>query len=180
MDRDLKHLVREAAAGKGDAAGELFDEYYPRLYRYSLGKLSHPLDAEDVAAETFARVLKDIGKFRWKGGGFEAWIFRIAANLIVDRVRDRSRVEPVRDSADGPSTWTTEELFLSSEDARIVRSAVEKLPDDQREVLLLRFAGGLAAKETGDVMGRNANAVRQLQFRALAALREHLKQEVRR
>lgn len=64
---DLKSVVRLAAGGDEGAAAMLFDAFHPRVFRYALGKLRNPSDAEDVAAETFARVLRDLGKSAGKG-----------------------------------------------------------------------------------------------------------------
>lgn len=172
---DLKGAVRGAARGDQDAAAALFDHYYPRLYRFAFARLNHEQGAEDVASETFARVLRDLDRFRWRGSGFEAWIFRIAKNLIIDRYRrgDREVLEnevveallPVE--TDGPESRT-----LADEQRREVAALIERLPEEQREVVLLRFAGELDTHEVASTTRRNANAVRQLQFRAITNLRK--------
>jgi RNA polymerase sigma-70 factor (ECF subfamily) len=170
----LRRAARRAARGDERAAAELFDEYHPRLYRYALAKLSSPADAEDVAAETFARVLRDLHRFRWKGAGFEAWIFRIAANLVVDHHRRAGRETPSDDTlepGDAAGPPTPESAILQGELTARMGDLLNRLGEDQREVLLLRFAGGLDTDEAGRVLGRSANAVRQLQFRALENLR---------
>jgi RNA polymerase sigma-70 factor, ECF subfamily len=173
-DRELKREVRRAARGDRDAAAVLFDAYHPRLYRYALAKLRSPSDAEDVAAETFARVLGQLDRFTWKGGGFEAWLFRIASNLVVDRVRISAREKATDQPIElevGSKEPLPEDQVARLETGEELGMLLSALPDDQREVLLLRFAAGLDTHETGAVMGRNANAIRQLQFRALANVR---------
>lgn len=173
-DRELKREVRRAARGDRDAAALLFDTYHPRLYRYALAKLRSPSDAEDVAAETFARVLGQLDRFTWKGGGFESWLFRIAANLIVDRVRISTRERATDQPIELEITSTEvlpEDQVARLETGQELNMLLSTLPEDQREVLLLRFAAGLDTNETGVVMGRNANAIRQLQFRALTNVR---------
>lgn len=182
-DPDKRRLVKRAQQGDRAAAGLLFDEYHPRVYRYALSKLHDPHVAEDVAAETFARVVAELGRFRWKGAGFEAWLFRIAYNLIVDSSRTQRR-EIAQD--------TTATLGLQSDLARGPEATVvwnetrsdltgllDDLGEEQREVLLLRFAAGLDTNEVAEVMGRKANAVRQLQFRALTSLRKRIEDEGR-
>lgn len=172
----LKREVRRAARGDRDAAAALFDHYHPRVYRYALAKLSKPVEAEDVAAETFARVLRDLDGFRWKGAGFEAWVFRIAANLVVDVVRASGREQLGDDTTEELEAVapTPEQMAMYRETTEEMDELLATLPPDQREVLLLRFAGGLGTEETGRVMKRRANAVRQLQFRALQNLRERI------
>ena len=181
--RDLKRAVRRAAKGDEPSAGELFDEFYPRVYRYALAKLGNQVDAEDVAAETFAKVLRGLDRFVWRGGGFEAWIFRIASSVVVDQVRFRAReslsAAPDDHEPSDVQAWEPETAFLFAEAGDEVRTALAALPGDQREVLVLRFAAGLDTKETGEVMGRKANAIRQLQFRALQHMRELMTEEVK-
>lgn len=178
---ELKRTVRRAAGGDEEAAGTLFDEYHPRVYAYALAKLRKPADAEDVASETFARVLRDLDKFRWRGAGFEAWLFRIAANLVVDHTRVGARETPSEEAPE--DRIATAELdpadrVVSDESAREIKGLLGELAPEQREVLLLRFAGGLDTNEAGRVLGKKANAVRQLQFRALENLREMMREEV--
>jgi RNA polymerase sigma-70 factor (ECF subfamily) len=172
----LKQQVRRAARGEEEAAAELFDHYYPRVYRYALSKLGSEQDAQDVASEAFAKVLRELDRFRWKGSGFEAWLFRIASNLVVDFYR-RSGREQVRDTRaemEEADPMTPETVFAQTELRGELDGMLAELSDDQREVLLLRFSAGLDTHEVGRVMGRNANAVRQLQFRALDALRTRM------
>jgi RNA polymerase sigma-70 factor (ECF subfamily) len=173
--RDLKRVVQKATKGDEGAAATLFDLYYPRVYRYALVKLRHQADAEDVAAETFAKVLRELKRFKWQGGGFEAWLFRIASNVVVDQQRRSSRervvdagVEPAR----GPDDETPEQIAVDRERAKRLGAMVEQLSDDQRDVIAPRFGAGLTSQETARVMDRKPNAIRQLQFRALATLRD--------
>jgi RNA polymerase sigma-70 factor, ECF subfamily len=182
---DLRSVVKRAAGGDEGAAAELFDTFHPRVFRYALGKLRNPSDAEDVAAETFARVLRDLGKFRWKGAGFEAWLFRIASNLVVDHVRRAGREmadEMVIDKVDegDDDMMTPEGALLEAEQAQGLSHMLDRLVPEQREVLLLRFAAGLDAAESGKVMGKKPNAIRQLQFRALANVRQMMEKELGR
>ena len=173
----LKAVVKRATRGDRAAAGELFDHFHPRVYRYAMSKLKNEQEAEDVAAETFAKVLRDLDGFKWRGGGFEPWIFRIASNLVNDHFRRSAREQP-RDEAlfsDAPSTDASpEEMAALGESIEEMQVLIERLTADQQEVLSLRFAGGLDTEETARVMGRKTNAVRQLQFRALETLRQRL------
>ncbi|MGH2746909.1 MAG: sigma-70 family RNA polymerase sigma factor [Actinomycetota bacterium] len=178
----LRREVRRAARGEEDAAALLFDNYYPRVYRYALARLGNSPDAEDVAAETFARVLRDLDRFKWRGAGFEAWLFRIASNLVVDFVRSWVREqseEAVTEELDRVEERTPETAVIGLETARELGRLLDELGPDQKEVLLLRFAAGLDTKQVARAMRRRPNAVRQLQFRALAKLRDRMGAEVR-
>jgi RNA polymerase sigma-70 factor (ECF subfamily) len=171
VDIDVRKEVRSAARGNGDAAARLFDHYHPRVFRYALGKLRHESEAEDVASECFARVLSELDRFRWRGGGFEPWLFRIAYNLVVDRIRDRRREQTAAIPDEEASGRGPDEIVLGHETASELQELLDRLVPEQREVLLLRFAAGLDVAETAAVMGKSQNALRQLQFRALSKVR---------
>ena len=177
-NEELRVQVRRAARGDEVAAGAIFDHYYPRVFRYARARLASDADAEDVAAETFARVLKGLGKFRWKGAGFEGWLFRIASNLLVDAYRRAGRELPESTPAreEASEEPSPDSIVLFAEEAGSLHRLLDELPPDQREVLLLRFAADLDTHEVGEVMDRNPNAIRQLQFRALQKLREMMKE----
>jgi RNA polymerase sigma-70 factor, ECF subfamily len=162
---ELKRVLSRAAAGDEEAAESLFDAYYPRVFRYALGRLADQVDAEDVASDTFAVVLRDLASFKWRRGGFEAWLFRIASNLVADLVETGER--EVAPGAE-PSPVA---VVLRGDLADELGPALTELPPDQREVLLLRFAGGLETHEAAVVMRRRASTVRRLQLRALTKLR---------
>jgi RNA polymerase sigma-70 factor (ECF subfamily) len=172
--RELKQAVRKAARGDEESAARLFDEYYPRVVRFALAKLGDHSVAEDIAAETFARALKSLSRFRWKDGGFEAWLFRVASNLVVDHVRGRGREQADTIDLEGP-----ERVALNRETTRGLKVLMDRLVPDQREVLLLRFVAELGPEEIGRVMERKPNAVRQLQFRALSSLRAMMREEAK-
>jgi RNA polymerase sigma-70 factor (ECF subfamily) len=163
--------VRRAVRGDEAAAAAIFDESHPRVFRYALAKVRDPAAADDIASETFARILRDLDRFKWKGAGFEAWLFRIASNLVTDHWRGAGRETAVDITIEDADTDTPELAALRAETAGEVGQLLAQLPPDQREVLLLRFAAGLDTNEVARSMGRKANAVRQLQFRALTNLR---------
>lgn len=168
---ELREQVRQAAKGSEEAVGWLFERYHARVYRYALAKLGDTHEAEDVAADAFTAVVAKIPRFRWRGAGFEAWLFRIAANLIVDRRRRASRDSDALIDRSDPASSSAESVAGAVERRDELRGMLEGLPADQREVLLLRFSAGLDSIEAGAVMGRSANAVRQLQFRAMENVR---------
>lgn len=158
----------------------LFDHYYPRLYRYALARLGSSQDAEDVAAETFARVLRDLDRFRWRGAGFDAWLFRIAHNLVMDHFRllQRESTESDEMETEEMDLRTPEDALLESEMTHEVQEMLVHLSPEQRDVIALRFAGGLDTNETAAALNKKVNAVRQLQFRALQSLRQRMSHDL--
>ena len=177
---EIKQEVRRAARGDQDSAALLFDHYHPRLFRYAVARVGDSQIAEDIASETFVRVLRDLDKFRWRGAGFDGWLFRIAHNLVVDHFRRSERESLVEDPEAGTGrieAHTPEIAALADESSRELRMVLEELSPDQRDVIALRFAAGLDTHETAEALGKKPNAVRQLQFRALESLRHRMSRE---
>ncbi len=171
---ELPRLVAAAMRRDHDAVARLFDRYYDAVYRYAYARLGDVADAEDAAAETFLAIIRALPRFRWRGVPFEAWIFRIAMSKVVDTARRRSRVrsagnELQADQVDPESD--PERIVAVREERRELVAAIERLPRDQRDVLMLRFFLDRSIRETSEALGRSEGAIKQLQFRALAGLR---------
>ncbi len=169
-------LVDAAKAGDESALAELYNLYFPRVYRYILARMGNPYDAEDLAEEVFLRVLDAIGRFEWREAPFSAWLFRIAHNaLISQRRRDGARGRPMQLSealpvgSAGPEEMVENRLVLNE-----VMRAAQELPEAQQRVISLRFAAGLSVAETARAMGKGEGNVKVIQHKAIANLREML------
>ena len=183
---DAQPSVEEAVgrAQKGDAAAfaVLYEHYYDRIFRYVSFKTGNSLEAEDIAAEVFVKMLESINSFRWQGYQFSSWLFRIAHNLVVDHFRKRGR-RPIVALDDAPAAATEYDPDLDRKlDVDIsmapVREAMKDLTDLQREVISLRFAAGLSVAETARAVGKKDNAVKALQHAGIKKLRGILSAEV--
>lgn len=132
-----------------------------------------------MAAEVFVEAARRVRGFSGTSGAFAGWLFTIARHDLVDRGRAARRrtVEPVADPPDLEQAPDPAEQVLERLDADRVRSALVRLTEDQREVLLLKFAAGLSNEETAAAVGKPLGAVKSLQHRGLAALRRALEKE---
>jgi RNA polymerase sigma-70 factor (ECF subfamily) len=175
--RDLAGLALLAASGDGAATENLLRDVRTLVHRYCRARLgtlpgAHHT-ADDAAQEVCLAVLTALPRYRHEGRPFEAFVYRIASRRVADAVRasyrDAVPVDEVPDSA-CPSP-TPEDLALRSADADTARELLEHLPEQQREIIALRVAGGLSAAETGRALGISAGAVRIGQHRALTRLR---------
>lgn len=150
----------------------LFDSCYPRLARYAYARTGDHTDAEDIASEVFMRALESLDSYQERGLPMEAWLFRIAHNLVVDRFRRASRFErveePVEGLPDSPDPAHVAEECLMMAD---VRTAMDHLTPEQRDVVTLRFFGGLASREVAAALHKSDGAVREMQRAALEKLR---------
>jgi len=167
-----ERLLIEAAQHDPSRFAELYEQNFHRVYAYIARRVRDRAEIQDLTAQVFHRALANLGKFKWKGSPFAAWLYRIAANAIADQARQK-----VRESVDQPNpsaeSSTATDLEEVERRARLF-SAVDKLPDDQRRVIVMRFADEKSVREIADELGRSEGAVKQLQFRALENLRNRL------
>lgn len=170
VDRDLED-VRAAQVDRA-AFGILYRRYLDPVYGYCFYLLGDHHDAEDATERTFLAALGAIDRFRDEGATFRSWLFRIAHNQLANalRTRSRQRTDP-RDLVREPATGgDPARLATLADDARRLRAALGTLPEDRRQVVVLRFVDGLTAREIGVVLRRSEGAVRVLQHRALRDL----------
>jgi RNA polymerase sigma-70 factor (ECF subfamily) len=171
-DPDLADV--RAAQRDRAAFGALYRRYIDRVYGYCFYLLGDHHDAEDVTERTFVAALAAIDGFRDTGATFRSWLFRIAHNQLANALRSRRRQRATSlDAVPEPLTHADPAGLLGlAEEARGLRRALAGLPDDRRQVVVLRFVDGLSAREIGAVLGRSEGAVRVLQHRALRQLAE--------
>jgi RNA polymerase sigma-70 factor (ECF subfamily) len=174
-DRDQADVL--AAQRDRSAFDVLYRRYLDRVYGYAFYQLRDHHDAEDATERTFLAALRALPEFRAEGATFRAWLFRIAHNTIVNarRSRFRRRTEPLPDGLEriAPNADPAG-LVLEADEARRVLRAVADLPEDRRQVVLLRFVDGLSSREIGQVMDRSEGAARVLLHRALRDLAARL------
>jgi len=165
-----ERLQVQAAQKDPARFAELYEANFHRVYGYIIRRVQNRAAAEDLTADVFHKALAALPNFDWRGIPFSAWLIRIAANVITDEWKRGAKEEVVPDMPELSSNPNVEE---SDERARVFR-AVEKLPQDQRRVVEMRFAEGHGIREIAHSMGRSEGAVKQLQFRALETLRARL------
>ncbi|MBI4339719.1 MAG: sigma-70 family RNA polymerase sigma factor [Chloroflexi bacterium] len=164
-------------AKKGaDALADLFETEYGRIVRYVYVRIGDAGAAEELASDVFLRALEGIDAFEWRGVPMQAWLFRIARNLVVDYLRKHARrkLAPLDAAAEVASPDSPEEDALQTMERAEMLEAMEYLTAAQREVVSLRFFAGLSSQETAQVVKRSNGAVRELQSAALKTLRHVL------
>jgi RNA polymerase sigma-70 factor (ECF subfamily) len=162
-----------AALADRSAFDVLYRRYLDRVYAYAFYQLGDHHDAEDATERTFLGALRGLPKYRDTGSTFRAWLFTIAHHAVVNahRTRARRRTEPLPDGFDRPAPNADPAgLVTRADELRGVLRAVRELPEDRRQVILLRFVDGLTSREVAQVLGRSPGAVRVLLHRALRDL----------
>lgn len=153
----------------------LYGEYYGRVAKYAYVRIGDRTEAEDLASEVFLKALDSLRNYQERGLPMQAWIFKIAHNLVVDHLRKVSQrktisIDTVNINDENDPVDTAE----NSLEIMKVNKAMQNLTEDQREVLQLRFFGGLTSQEVGKVMNKSDGAVREMQRAALEKLRQLL------
>lgn len=155
--------------------GAVYDRFYPEIFRYVLYRLGNQHLAEDLASDVFVRLLEALEQKRGPQSNLRGWLIGTASHAVTDHLRRQYRrpVESIGDSLPdhGPGPVTEFDL---REQNRAVRDAYARLTHEQQHVLALRFGQGYSLEETAAHMNKNVNAVKALQFRALAALQRQI------
>jgi len=157
------------------AIGAIYDHYFSDVYRFVLYRLNDENLAEDISSDVFVRLLEATKKKRGPKKNIKAWLISTASHIVTDHLRRYYRrpitelPENLIDQSDSPS-----DEFDISHQNNLTREAFQHLTPNQQSVLTLRFGQGYSLEETAVVMKKKANAVKALQFRALAALRRYV------
>ncbi|CAL9421583.1 hypothetical protein SUDANB54_01863 [Streptomyces sp. enrichment culture] len=170
--------LARARTGDPEAFAFLYREYRGTVYGYLLARTRDRHLAEDLTQEVFARALRNISGFAWRGTDPAAWLTTIARNIHLDELgRSRHRREMlVAEFGDpgqpGPEPETLVLRDLDAADAReTVHRVLSALAPSQRAAVELRFLGGLSIEQTAHTMGRTVGAVKALTHRAMCRLR---------
>lgn len=168
----LRPLVEAARDGDVDAFRRLFEEFYPRLFRYAALRLGDRASAEDVVQGIFVVVWRRLVDFRYeRDASFAAWLFAIGRRVVADQLRRGRGVVHVPLHEMGaeadPGAGPEDTVVAGS----VVLERLSGLPDSQREVLVLRFLVGLTPHEVAASLGKSEARVRELQHRGLSRLR---------
>ncbi len=157
---------------------ELFDRYWETIFRVCYFRLSDWHNAEDAASQIFSNAFASRARFQSNDSSqtVRAWLFGITRNVLGNTWRYAARhpstsIEGVGQVAD--RSTTVEDQVIASDEQQVLFALMDRLADDQRELLELRLAG-LSAAEIGVVLGRSPDAIRKAQSRILIAMRTTL------
>lgn len=178
-DAALRRALDAARAGDESAFAQLYRDLQPRLLRYATVLVGQ--DADDVTAEAWLHIARDLRGFAGDLDGFRGWCARIVRNRAVDLARVQARrparpmgLDALFDVADAQDAWEVTAERISTQQAL---GLIATLPPDQAEAVLLRAVVGLDAGAAGQVLGKRPGAVRVAAHRGLRALAKQLAAE---
>lgn len=183
-----EELLARYRRGDDSAFRSLVKRHQRGVYNFALRQVREPSTAEDIVQEVFVRVVQNVGTFK-EEARFTTWAYTIARNLCIDHLRKRvhrrhpsldapSEGQSQQDGADGPTLGEKVAASGAGADRQVIgkqlqahiTAAVERLPEDQREVFLMRQVGELAFKEIADIVGISENTVKSRMRYALERL----------
>ncbi len=184
MDARLAKLARK---GDRSAFGELVDLYKDKIFHLAYRMLGNKQEAEDVMQDTFLRVYKNLDKYD-ANQKFSTWIYRIATNLCIDRLRKRKwnfSLDAEISDAEGLDWYSMlqseepgpEKQILLSETQRQIRSAIGALPEKYRSVVVLRYLQDLSLQEISEVLGMPVTTIKTRVHRGREFLRKRLEKD---
>ena len=177
VEAEVRALVERAVGGDVEAFGELYGVYLDRIYRYIFYQINDRAMAEDLTEEVFLNAWRSIGKYKWRGQPFSAWLYRIARNHVIDHYRTSRQHQMLEDNIMA-DTGDPEREVEGKQTQRRLLEAVSTLPEQQRQVIIMKFIDDMDNREIEEATGKSQGAIRILQMRALATLRQTVDMEV--
>ena len=186
QDEELR-LIRRVQAGETDAFEDLVRAHEKTVYNLALRMTGNPQDAEDMAQEAFLKAYRSLPEFRGESK-FSVWLYRIVSNLCLDLLRARKR-RPTQSMTLQDDEGEENQLEIPDEhfspekllDRRLTRESVQRgldaLPDDARQILLLREIRGMSYEEIAETLGLEPGTVKSRIFRARKRLCAFLMQD---
>jgi RNA polymerase sigma-70 factor (ECF subfamily) len=169
------NLLRQAKALNEEALAEIHDMYYQGIYRFFSFRMPDSQTAEDLTSEVFLRFLRAIRDKHAPPNTIRAWLFGAARNVAREYYRRSKKTETISMTETIPGGDSSLESGLSKRmDIQALGKAMERLTEDQRHVLALRFGYGLPIREVAEIINKSDAAVKMLQARAIVALTNQL------
>src|SRR5215472_6929899 len=155
-----ERLLVEAAQRDPTKFADLYASNFERVYAYIAWRVRDRDETEDLTSDVFHRALASLPRFEWRGVPFAAWLIKIAANLITDQLKRQYRSNSFDLVADDP----VDRSYEAVEHRAQVFRFVDRLPEDQRRIIAMRFAEEKSIRQIAQELGRTEGAVKQLQF----------------
>lgn len=176
--RYFVELIARAQEGDEGAFEELYNEYFTQLYRYVLVRVGSSEEADDITQLVFVKFYKNLQNWHDQGYSPSAYLYTIARSVIADYFRTKARKGKKIESSDevleiiADPSQNLQAGVISNEEKANLYSALQQLPENYQEALLLRYIEDLPSKEIADIIGKSDAATRKLLSRAVAALAE--------
>lgn len=173
-------LLIQAQAGREEALADIYESYYLKIYRFIYYRVGHKETAEDLTEDTFVKAFDSLKKLQ-EVKAFEGWLYRIARNLVIDYYRSKKQFVPI-DSLENTLEYDTNlvELINLQIEQTILIKLLKELTDEQQSVIKMKFIEDLDNTTIAEALNKSEGAVRVIQHRAIAKLKEIFKKKIKR
>lgn len=159
-----------------DVFSQIYNEYYIKLYKYTLFRVADQYAAEDLVSEIFVKVLDKYNTYNPTKGKFSTWVFAIANNTIINYYKTINRNKVVNwEQVD--SQYRLEDLIIEQELKEILLKAILRLDERQRSIIALKFGANMKNREIAKMLDLTESNVGTILYRALKHLRDNLKKQ---
>lgn len=175
LDPKLEHrLISEAKRRQQEAFRALYRHYFPRVYAYVAYRVQRAEDAEDLTADIFTKIVESLAQFEYRGeGSFAAWVFRIAQNRVSQFYRQTETSIPLDELPEfHQQGQSPDEIVIRKERFAWLSMLIDTLTPRRREIITLRFFGGLRNQEIAIILGLDERTVAAHLSRALTDLQD--------
>jgi len=155
-----------------------YEKYIAPIFRFIYFRVKNHQEAEDLTQTVFLKAWKSIGKYKKQNNPFSSWLYAIARNTIIDYWKKKKELnldEGVSDILDSGSNVLQE--IENESDFQQIMESIDILTEEQQEIIILKFIEDLSNKEISEILGKNEDAVRQIQSRALKSLKNILEEK---
>ena len=171
-ENQIAQLIEAARKGPNEF-GELYLLYAQPVFRYLFSRIGTLSDAEDATAQTFLAALERFPKYR-HDGYFASWLFSIARNKAMDYFRNRRKETPLEEAEFIPADGNMLQQVIKTERIAALSKLIRALPEEEQELIRLRFVAELSFAEIGHLLGQKEDTVKKSIYRLLARLKVQL------
>lgn len=168
----LQQILLKAQSGKEEALTQLYNHYHTRVYNFIYYRVSHKESAEDLTEEVFIKIFRNLPNLQ-QMGAFEGWLFQIARNLVIDYYRSKKNNVPLEEIENTLEYETNivDVVNLQTEQKLLIK-IMKELTAEQQQVVKMKFIEELDNETIAKIMNKNEGAIRVIQHRAIAKLKE--------
>lgn len=172
MQRSEQAIIAECQAGHMDSFVLLYDAYVQKIYNFIYFRTMHRESAEDLTSQTFIKALEKINSFDPTKGTFQAWIYQIARNLLIDEYRRRKPVENIDGYENLRSEHDLEQETQKQFESEQVRKLLAELPEEAQELVAMRLWNELSYAEIADITGKTEGSLKMQFSRIISKLQQ--------